>query len=116
MREWRYSFAILELGTRWTYDQHQASGALLPEKESPVLVGYRRLGGRCGVEKTLLPLSVVEHRPSDPWIYRLSYPGSLRIYRNVLLLCKCLFKTGFAMLDGCSVLITIVIVVIFGDL
>jgi hypothetical protein len=53
MAEWRYSFTILNLGTRCRCGQHHAPATLLPEEE----LGWpQSRSGRCGEERHLLPL------------------------------------------------------------
>jgi hypothetical protein len=75
MRERRYSSTILDLGTRWRWVVGFTPRPLYPRRKILRYPLDKRLGGRCGEEKNVLPLPGIEPRPYSPSIYQLSYPG-----------------------------------------
>jgi hypothetical protein len=69
MGKWKYSFTILDLGSRWIV-QLNVPAALPPWKEprcplDRTLREPQSQSGRCGVEKNLVPLPGIEQRPSS---------------------------------------------------
>jgi hypothetical protein len=78
--KWRYSTAILDLGTIWRWMVSFTPRPLYPRRKSPWYSLNRRVGvprirsGRCGVEENLMPLLVIH--PSS--LYQLSCPGSVK--------------------------------------
>jgi hypothetical protein len=87
MEEWRYSFIILDVGTRWRWVVSFTPQLLYPRGKSPQYPLDKRLGGPqsrsrfCRMEKIFFPLLGIE--PSRPArsqsLYQLSYLGSLLI-------------------------------------
>jgi hypothetical protein len=86
MGEWRYSFTILNLSTRWRWVVSCMSLPLYPQGKWS-WHSYRRLGepqsqsGLCGEEKHLLLLPEIEpqvlgHPASSPLLYQMNYPNS----------------------------------------
>jgi hypothetical protein len=89
----RYSYTILDLGTRWRWVVNFTPRPLQRQGKSPRDPLFRRLcgpqsrSGRCGVENNLLPLPGIEPRPTTariPSLYRLSYPGSLSLQCRII--------------------------------
>jgi hypothetical protein len=64
---WRYSSTILDLGIRWRWVVNFTLRSLWPQYAlDRRLGGPQSWSGRCGAEKSLLPLPEVELLPSNP--------------------------------------------------
>jgi hypothetical protein len=72
MVKWKYSFTILDLGTRWRLVVTFTFRPLKPQGKSPScplerrLGGCRRQSGRCGVDKNLLSLPGIRPGQYNP--------------------------------------------------
>jgi hypothetical protein len=73
MGKWRYSFTILDLGTRCRRVVSFTPRPLFPRAKSPqyhldrVLGGPQSRSGRRGIDTNILPLPGIEPRPSSPY-------------------------------------------------
>jgi hypothetical protein len=71
MEEWRYSFTILDLGTRWGWVARFTPQLLHPMEITPIThwiggwVGLQRRPACCGEEKNFLPLPGIKPWPSS---------------------------------------------------
>jgi hypothetical protein len=93
MAEWKYSSAILDLGTRWRSMVSFTPQPLYSWGRSSRHPLYRSLdepqspSGRCGVEKNLLPLLGIGPRPSSPYLIAIptELSHSFKIYFSIIL-------------------------------
>jgi hypothetical protein len=85
-RELRYSSTIPAIGTSWRRVDSFTRRLISPSTRwTGGRVGSRAGLARCGVEKILLPCweSNLGRLPRSPSLYRLSYPGSINIFRTL---------------------------------
>jgi hypothetical protein len=107
MGEWRYSYAFIDLVTRWRWVLSFTLLPLYPKGKSSRFPLGRRLGGNqsrsglCGIKRNLLPLSGIEPLPSSPSLYWLSYPDSFLILRPIVITSpRTIFRTSRLLSSG----------------